>query len=141
MPEETRTFPPFDPNTFEVLRFPQTPLMSDAGSINLSNESPASLPPLSPSTTAIPPEPLTPSSQQPLSPQTALNILASQPDIDNTIQAIAYGLVATIHNRDVISHLQNEELVCKNKQQAQEISCLADVLAPYLDNPLIPKEF
>ena len=115
--------------------------MSDAGSTNLSNESPARSPPLSPSTTAVPPEPFTPGSQRPLSPQTALNILATQPDIDTTVRAIAYGLVATIHNRDVINHLQNEELVRKNELQAQELSRLTDMLAPFLDDPLIPEGF
>ena len=55
--------------------------------------------------------------------------------------AIAYSLVATIHNRDVISHLQNKKLVRKSEQQAQEISRLNDILAPYLDDPLIPEGF
>jgi len=81
--------------------FPHTPQMSMSDySINPSNESPATTPPQSPplpipfnpvATTVVPAYP-------PLSPQTAINILASQPNLNETVRAIAYGLVSTVHN-------------------------------------------
>src|SRR6267142_782879 len=68
--------------------FPNTPCMSMSElSVNPSNESPTSTPPHSPTlqilfnpvaTTTIPTYPL-------LSPQTALNILATQPDLNDTV--------------------------------------------------------
>jgi len=85
--------------------------MSDY-SINASNESPATTPPQSPilpipfnpvPTTVVPTYP-------PLSPQTAINVLASQPDLNETVRAIAYGLVSTIHNREVVHALQSKGL-------------------------------
>src|SRR5882672_9935424 len=93
--------------------FPHTPRssMSDF-SINASNESPASTPPQSP-TLPIPFNPV-PSTvvptYPPLSPQTAVNILASQPDLNETVRAIAYGLVSTVHNREVLHALQSKGL-------------------------------
>jgi len=85
--------------------------MSDY-SINASNESPATMPPQSPilpipfnpvPTTVVPAYPL-------LSPQTAINVLASQPDLNETVRAIAYGLVSTVHNREVLHALQSKGL-------------------------------
>src|SRR6267142_852228 len=73
--------------------FPHTPHMSMSEfSVNASNESPATTPPQSPTlpilfnpvtTTTIP-------SYPPLSPQMAINVLASQPDLNETILAITY---------------------------------------------------
>src|SRR6266850_5565776 len=93
--------------------FPHTPQtsMSDY-SVNASNESPATMPPQSPTlpipfnpvaTTAIPTYP-------PLLPQTVINVLASQPNLNETIRAIAYGLVSTIHNWEVLHALQSKGL-------------------------------
>ena len=85
--------------------------MSDY-SINASNESPATTPPQSPilpipfnpvPATVVPAYPL-------LSPQTAINVLASQPDLNKTIRAIAYGLVSTVHNHEVLHALQSKGL-------------------------------
>jgi len=107
-------FHPYCYLDFEVpTSFPHTPRtsMSDF-SVNLSNESPATTPPQSPAlpipfnpvpTTVIPTYP-------PLSPQTAINVLASQPDLNETVCAIAYGLVSTVHNREVLHALQSKGL-------------------------------
>src|SRR6266850_685442 len=93
--------------------FPHTPQtsMSDY-SVNASNESPATMPPQSPTlpipfnpvaTTAIPTYP-------PLLPQTVINVLASQPNLNETIQAIAYGLVLTVNNWEVLHAQQSKGL-------------------------------
>ena len=104
---------------FEVpTSFPHTPQtsMSDY-SINVSNESPATTPPQTPilpipfnpvATTVVPTYP-------PLSPQTTLNVLASQPDLNETVQAIALGLVSTVHNRKVVHTLQTKGLQDTNE--------------------------
>src|SRR6266850_4431991 len=85
--------------------------MSDY-SINASNESPATTLPQTPillipfnpvATTVVPTYP-------PLSPQTALNVLASQPNLNETIQAITFGLVSTVHNHKVVHTLQTKGL-------------------------------
>jgi len=85
--------------------------MSDY-SVNLSSESPATTLPQSPAlpipfnpvpATVVPTYPL-------LSPQTAINVLASQPDLNKTVRAIAYGLVSTVHNREVLHALQSKGL-------------------------------
>ena len=81
-------------------------------SVNPSNESPATTPPQSPilpipfnpvPTTVVPTYPL-------LSPQTAINILASQPNLNETVRAIAYGLISTVHNCKVLHALQSKGL-------------------------------
>jgi hypothetical protein len=73
-------------------------------SVNLSNESPTSTTPSSPHL-PIPFNPVTDTANiaslalnyVPVSPQTVVNILATQPDLNETVHAIAYGLVSTIH--------------------------------------------
>jgi hypothetical protein len=45
----------------------------------------------------------------PVSPQTAVNILATQPDLNETVCAIAYGLVSTVHHREVAHALETKE--------------------------------
>src|SRR5580693_8499680 len=85
-------------------------------SVNLSNESPASTTPSSP----VLPIPFNPIADPeaiaqlapnytPVSPQTAVNILATQPDLNETVHAIAYGLVSTIHRREVTHALETKE--------------------------------
>src|SRR6266850_2313723 len=107
-------FHPYCYLNFQVpASFPQTPHMSMSDfSVNPSNESPATTPPQSPilpipfnpvPTTVVPTYPL-------LSPQTAINVLASQPDLNETVRAIAYGLVSTVHNREVLHALQSKGL-------------------------------
>ena len=85
-------------------------------SVNLSNESPASTTPSSP----ILPIPFNPVADAPalaqLAPnytpvllQTAVNILTTQPDLNETVHAIAYGLVSTIHRHEVAHALETKE--------------------------------
>jgi hypothetical protein len=45
----------------------------------------------------------------PVSPQTAVNILTTQPDLNKTVHAIAYGLVSTVHCREVAHALETKE--------------------------------
>src|SRR6266850_834252 len=93
--------------------FPHTPHTSMLDfSINPSCKSPNTTLPQSP-TLPIPFNPVTTAAvptYPPLSPQTAINVLASQPDLNKTIRAIAYGLVSTIHNWEVLHTLQSKGL-------------------------------
>jgi hypothetical protein len=85
-------------------------------SVNLSNESPASTMPSS-SHLPIPFNPVADAAAiaqlapnyTPVSPQTAVNILATQPDLNETVRAIAYGLVSTVHCREVAHALETKE--------------------------------
>jgi hypothetical protein len=85
-------------------------------SVNLSNESPTSttlssprLPiPFNPVTDAAAIAQLAPN-YIPVSPQTAVNILTTQPDLNKTVHAIAYGLVSTVHRREVAHALKTKE--------------------------------
>jgi hypothetical protein len=106
-------------------------------SVNLSNESPASTTLSSP----ILPIPFNPVADPttiaqlapnytPVSPQTAVNILATQPSLNETVRAIAYGLVSTIHRREVAHALEtkehdetNQTLQKKLKAYADKINC------------------
>jgi hypothetical protein len=45
----------------------------------------------------------------PVSPQTAVNILATQPNLNETVRAIAYGLISTVHRRKVAHALETKE--------------------------------
>src|SRR6266850_2787389 len=92
--------------------FPHTPCISMSDiSVNPSCESPNTMPPQSSLpipfnpvvTTAIPTYP-------PLLPQMAINVLTSQPDLNETVRAIAYGLVSTVHNWEVLHALQSKGL-------------------------------
>jgi hypothetical protein len=49
------------------------------------------------------------SNYTPVSPQTAVNILATQPDLNEMVHTIAYGLVSTVHRREVAHVLETEE--------------------------------
>jgi hypothetical protein len=85
-------------------------------SVNLSNESPTSTTPSSPRlpilfnpvTDAAAVAQLAPN-YTPVSPQTAVNILATQPDLNEMVRAIAYGLVSTVHRREVAHTLETKE--------------------------------
>jgi hypothetical protein len=85
-------------------------------SVNLSNESPASTTPSSPHL-PIPFNPITDTAAiaqlapnyTPISPQTAVNILATQLDLNKMVRAIAYGLVSTVHHREVAHALETKE--------------------------------
>jgi hypothetical protein len=45
----------------------------------------------------------------PVLPQTAVNILAAQPDLNEMVRAIAYGLISTIHRHEVAHALETKE--------------------------------
>jgi hypothetical protein len=92
--------------------------MSDY-SANASNESPNQTPPHSPllpilfnpvQTTIAPQYP-------PLSPQTALNALTTQMDLNETVHAIAYRLVSTVHNREVLHALKSKRLLAESNNE------------------------
>jgi hypothetical protein len=106
-------------------------------SVNLLNESLASTTPFSP-ILPIPFNPvadpvavaqLTPN-YTPVSPQTTVNILTMQPDLNETVCAIAYGLISTVHRREVAHALKTKErdemnrvLQEKLKKYAEKIDC------------------
>jgi hypothetical protein len=102
-------------------------------SVNLSNESPASTMPSSP----ILPIPFNPVANPaavaqlapnytPISPQTAVNILATQPNLNKTVRAIAYGLVSTIHRREVAHTLKTKEHDETNRVLQEKLKKYAD---------------
>jgi hypothetical protein len=98
-------------------------------SVNLSNESPASSTPSSP-TLPIPFNPLvsftvTPD-YTPVSPQTALNILATQPNLNKTVWAIAYGLISTVHKHEVTYALETKECNETNRILQQRLKQYVD---------------
>jgi hypothetical protein len=98
-------------------------------SVNLSNESPASTTPSSP----ILPIPFNPEAIAQLapnyttvSPQTAVNILATQPDLNETVHAIAYGLVSTVHRHEVAHALETKERDETNRALQKKLQAYAD---------------
>jgi hypothetical protein len=62
----------------------------------------------------------------PVSPQTAVNILATQPDLNETVHAIAYGLVSTIHRREVAHALETKERDKTNRVLQEKLKTYAD---------------
>jgi hypothetical protein len=102
-------------------------------SVNLSNESPASTTPSSPilpipfnpvaDTTAI--AELAPN-YTPVLLQTAVNILATQPDLNETVHAIAYGLVSTVHCRKVAHAFETKERDETNQVLQAKLKAYAD---------------
>jgi len=74
----------------------------------------------------------------PLSPQTALNVLASQPDLNETIRAIAYGLVSTVHNREVVHALQSKGLQDTNAALQDRIKNFEHKADRSFELPLCP---
>jgi hypothetical protein len=85
-------------------------------SVNLSNESPASTTPslprlpvlFNPVVSAADIAALAPN-YVPVSPQTTVNILATQPNLNEMVCAIAYGLVSTVHHHEVAHALETKE--------------------------------
>jgi hypothetical protein len=102
-------------------------------SANLSNESPASTTPSSPRL-PIPFNPVADAetiaqlapNYTPVSPQTAINILATQPDLNETVRAIAYGLVSTVHRREVAHALETKERDETNRTLQKKLKAYAD---------------
>jgi hypothetical protein len=81
----------------------------------------------------------------PVSPQTAVNILTTQPNLNETVRAIAYGLVSTVHHWEVAHALETKEcnetnrvLQQRLKQYADKIDC--DFLLPGCPNSYKPNE-
>src|SRR6266850_1173008 len=135
-------FHPYCYLNFEVpASFPQTARMSMSNySINPSNKSPTTMPPQSPpllipfnpvATAVVPTYP-------PLSLQTAVNVLASQPNLNKTVRAIAYGLVSTIHNREVLHALQSKGLQDTNAALQDCIKNFEREADHSFDTPLHP---
>jgi hypothetical protein len=62
----------------------------------------------------------------PVSPQTAVNILATQPDLNKTVRAIAYGLVSTVHRREVAHALKTKERDETNRVLQKKLKAYAD---------------
>jgi hypothetical protein len=102
-------------------------------SVNLSNESPTSTTLSSP----ILPIPFNPvvdtaaiaqlaPNYTPVSPQTAVNILTMQPDLNETVHAIAYGLVSTVHRREVAHALKTKEHDETNQILQEKLKSYAD---------------
>jgi hypothetical protein len=85
-------------------------------SVNLSNESPTSTTPslpilpilFNPVADPAAVAQLAPN-YTPVSPQTVVNILATQPDLNETVHVIAYGLVSTVHHHEVAHALETKE--------------------------------
>jgi hypothetical protein len=102
-------------------------------SINLSNESPASTTPSSP-ILPIPFNPIADASEiaqlapnyTPVSPQTAVNIPATQPDLNEMVRAIAYGLVSTVHRCEVAHALETKECDETNRVLQAKLKAYAD---------------
>jgi hypothetical protein len=106
-------------------------------SANLSNESPASSTPSSPRL-PIPFNPVASTADiatlapnyVPVSPQTAVNILTTQPDLNETVHTIAYRLISTVHHWEVAHALETKEhdktnwvLQERLKQYADKVDC------------------
>jgi hypothetical protein len=102
-------------------------------SVNLSNESPASTTPSLPRL----PIPFNPVADPeaiaqlapnytPVSPQTAVNILATQPDLNETVRAIAYGLVSTVHRREVAHAIETKERDETNRTLQKKLKAYVD---------------
>jgi hypothetical protein len=102
-------------------------------SVNLSNESPAFTTPSLP----VLPIPFNPVADPasitqlapnytPVSPQTVVNILTTQPDLNETVRAIAYGLVSTVHRRKVAHALETKEHDKTNRVLQAKLKAYAD---------------
>jgi hypothetical protein len=62
----------------------------------------------------------------PVSPQTAVNILATQPDLNEMVRAIAYGLVSTVHRQEVAHALETKERDETNRVLQERFKQYAD---------------
>jgi hypothetical protein len=117
-------------------------------SVNLSNES------LTSTTLSLPilPIPFNPitdaaaiaqlaSNYTPVSPQTVVNILATQPDLNETVRTIAYGLVSTIHRREVAHALETKERDETNRVLQAKLKAYADKIDRKFFLPGCPKGY
>jgi hypothetical protein len=62
----------------------------------------------------------------PVSPQTAVNILATQPDLNEIVRAIAYRLVSTVHCQEVAHALETKEHNKTNQVLQERLKQYAD---------------
>src|SRR5579863_6812270 len=120
--------------------------MSDY-SLNLSNESPprsstatpiiidqpssAATADLDTSRQAIPP---------PISPQSAINILANDLPIERA-RDIAWSLITTIQHHDTIHRLEADALARNNEKLKEKVASLEAEVAHYHDDPPCPDDF
>jgi hypothetical protein len=117
-------------------------------SVNLSNESltstTLSLPilpiPFNPITDAAAIAQLAPN-YTPVSPQTVVNILATQPDLNEMVRTIAYGLVSTVHRREVAHALETKERDETNRVLQAKLKAYADKIDRKFFLPGCPKGY
>src|SRR5579863_6071385 len=120
--------------------------MSDY-SVSLSNESPPRSSTVTPiivdqpeSTTPAAPGPGHPTIPRPVSPQSAINILAQ--DLPNErVKDIAKGLVTTIQHRDTIHRIEADTLAHANEKLKEKVASLEAKVAYYHEDPLCPDNF
>jgi hypothetical protein len=117
-------------------------------SVNLSNESPTSTMPSSP-ILPIPFNPVADAAEiaqlapnyTPVSPQTAVNILTTQPDLNKTVCTIAYGLVSTIHCREVAHALETKERNETNRVLQAKLKAYMDKIVHEFFLPSCPDSY
>jgi hypothetical protein len=65
----------------------------------------------------------------PVSPTSAATVMAQYQDIDETIQGVAYGLVNTVHKRELAHEIAKMEVLSRIKDRDEEIAQLQVQLA------------
>src|SRR5579863_9732935 len=120
--------------------------MSDY-SLALSNESPPRSSTITPIiidqselTTPAAPGPGRPTIPRPVSPQSAINILAQDLPHER-VKEVAKGLVTTIQHRDTIHCIEANALARANKKLKERVASLEAEVAHYHDDPLCPNNF
>src|SRR5579863_5385925 len=120
--------------------------MSDY-SVNLSNESPPRSTTVTPiivdqpeSTDATAPNSARSAIPPPVSPQSAINILAQDLPADR-VKDIAKGLITTIQHCDTIHRLEANALARANEKLKEKVALLEAEVAHYHEDPLCPNNF
>src|SRR5579863_97561 len=120
--------------------------MSDY-SVNLSNESPPRSSTVTPiivdqpeSTAPTAPGPGCPAIPPPISPQSALNILAQDLPTE-CVKDVAKGLVTTIQHRNTIHRIEANALARTNEKLKEKVALLKAEVAHYHKDPLCPDNF
>src|SRR5579863_5222012 len=137
-------------STCECLSFPPDYFilqsMSDY-SVNLSNESPPRSTTVTPiivdqpeSTEATAPSSARSAIPPPVSPQSAINILAQDLPADR-VKDIAKGLITTIQHCDTIHRLEANALARANEKLKEKVALLEAEVAHYHEDPLCPNNF
>src|SRR5579863_3229505 len=116
-------------------------------SVNLSNESPPRSTTITPiiidqpeSTDAAAPNSARSAIPPPVSPQSAINILAQDLPADR-VKDIAKGLITTIQHRDTIHRLEADALTRANEKLKEKVASLEAEVAHYHEDPLCPNNF